>query len=130
MVHPLPEPDQPQGFYNTTAAQLYRPLAATTPGQQLLVRFTGDSRPVAQSIAGVIRDLDPELVPTTYTLTEFFERQTTPARLIAQIALAVGFSTLLLSVAGLYGLAAYSVSRRTRDRVCARASPSTNCMTR
>jgi putative ABC transport system permease protein len=75
-----------------------------------------------------IRRLDPGTpVEGVQTMDRFFEDGALFGnRLLTQVVTVIGLFGLLLSVAGLYGVVAYSVSRRTREigiRVAVGADP-------
>jgi ABC-type antimicrobial peptide transport system permease subunit len=102
-------------FFNSTGAQIYRPLEPTSSGAQLVVRFRGEARPVAGAIANLVREFNDEIIPATYTFQFFFERQTKGLITLTRIAMALAAATLLLSIAGVSGVVGYAVSRRTRE---------------
>jgi predicted permease len=107
--------DSAAGFFNSTGSQLYRPLAADGNSAEVLVRFEGDVRPVLRAIAGLAREFDPEMIATTFTLREYYDRNTLSLVSLQQIVTTLGVITLLVSMAGLYGVVNYSVSCRIRE---------------
>jgi putative ABC transport system permease protein len=107
--------DSVAGFFNSTGAQLYRPLAADGTSAEVLMRFEGEPRPVMRSIAELARDFDPEMIASTFTLREYYDRGTLGIVSLQQIVTTLGAITLLVSMAGLYGVVNYSVSRRFRE---------------
>jgi putative ABC transport system permease protein len=107
--------DSIAGFFNSTGAQLYRPLDANANSADVLVRFEGEPRPVTRAIAELARDFDPEMIASTFTLREYYDRNTLGFVSLRQIVVTLAAITLLVSMAGLYGVVNYSVSRRFRE---------------
>jgi predicted permease len=107
--------DSVAGFFNSTGAQLYRPLAADANSAEVLVRFEGELRPVMRAIAELAREFDPEMITTTFTLREYYDRNTLGLVSLQQIVTTLGAITLLVSMAGLYGVVNYSVTCRFRE---------------
>jgi predicted permease len=101
----------------TTPTFAYFPLEQFwSPRQTLLVRTAGDPRLIAPGIHGAIRSLDPGLPrPSLITLRDANGIVLFPQRVAAIVTGALGAVGLLLASIGLYGIIAYSVSRRTRE---------------
>lgn len=96
---------------------VYVPLAQTgRPDQQLIVRTALDPVSLAPAIRDAVRALDPA-VP--HPLVSRLQRETGivlfPQRVAALVTAVLGGVGLLLAAVGLYGLIAFSVSRRTRE---------------
>ncbi len=81
------------------------------------LRTAGDPAPFAGIIRDQVRRLDPDMpVLRVSTMQSYFEdRAMLGPRLIAQIVSTTGFMGLAMAVVGLYGVVAYTVSRRTRE---------------
>ena len=80
------------------------------------VRAAGDVDAVMQSIRRTVAALDP-LVPIyeVSTLEDRVSQSIVNERLIAALSTALSSMATLLAVVGLYGVMAYSVTRRTRE---------------
>jgi predicted permease len=84
--------------------------------RSILVRMAGDSRTALSSLANIAHDLDPNLpLMTLQTLDERIHRSVDLQRAAASLFSVLGGLTLLLAAVGLYGVAAHSVSLRTRE---------------
>jgi predicted permease len=71
---------------------------------------------VLAGIRGVLREIDPKLpVSNARTLDEIVSSNTARRSLLTFIFLAFAFVALVLACTGLYGVMAYSVSRRTPE---------------
>ena len=101
----------------TTPTFVYFPLEQFwSPTQTLLVRTAGDPRLLAPGIHQAIRSLDPGLPRSPLiTLRDANSIVLFPQRVAAIVTGVLGFVGLLLASVGLYGIIAYSVSRRTRE---------------
>jgi macrolide transport system ATP-binding/permease protein len=107
--------------YQTTTDPIdfvYMPLAQHPMARMvLMLRSTGDPLELVQPVKDVVRGLDPNLpMLQTRTYEEFYLNQAVRGPQIAiDLVGAMGATGLVLAIAGLYGLVAYNVSRRTRE---------------
>jgi putative ABC transport system permease protein len=76
-----------------------------------------DAATLAPVLRDVVRSLDPDMpVFDVRTMRNFYTlRAVSTTTIITQVVTGMGLMGLLLAVVGLYGLVAYSVSRRTRE---------------
>jgi predicted permease len=76
-----------------------------------------DAAALAPVLRDVVRSLDPDMpVFDVRTMHDFFVlRAVRTSNIITQVVAGMGLMGLILAVVGLYGLVAYSVSRRTRE---------------
>jgi predicted permease len=83
----------------------------------LMVRSSGDPLQLVQPVKEVVRTLDPNLpMLQTRTYEDLYLNVAVKGPGIAiQLVGTMGLVGLLLAIAGLYGLVAYNVSRRTRE---------------
>jgi len=103
----LTEDPQPAVFF--PLAQ--REVSETT----VVVRSSGDPQPLARALQAKLHGLDPELPFLILTYNEQLGVALFPAR-VAAIALSVlGTMGAILSITGIFGMAAYSVSRRLKE---------------
>src|SRR5262249_46309902 len=83
---------------------------------------------VLASLTDVARDLDPELpIARAQTMDERIRRTVNLRRAVVSLLGVLGTLTLLLTSVGMYGVAAHSVSMRTREvgiRISLGARPS------
>jgi macrolide transport system ATP-binding/permease protein len=102
---------KPMDFVYMPLAQ--HPIARMT----LMLRSSGDPLQLVQSVKDVLRILDPNL-PMLHTMSyeDFYLNQAVNGpRIAMKMVSSMGVVGLLLAIAGLYGLVAYNVSRRTRE---------------
>ena len=103
--------EKPMDFVYMPLAQ--HPIARMT----LMLRSSGDPLQLIQPVKDVIRTLDPNL-PMLHTMAyeDYYQNQAVEGpRIAMKLVGSMGVVGLLLAVAGLYGLVAYNVSRRTRE---------------
>ena len=80
------------------------------------VRTGGATDAVASALRGAIHGVDPMLpLRDVVAVRTLHERGLSRERMVARIAGALGLLALLLVAVGLYGVVAYSVSRRTNE---------------
>jgi predicted permease len=108
-------------YQNTFDKQMdfvYMPLAQHPVARMtLMLRSNGDPLQLVQSVKDVVRTLDPNLpMLETRAYEDYYLNQAVKGPGIAiKLVGAMGAVGLLLAIAGLYGLVAYNVSRRTRE---------------
>jgi predicted permease len=92
-------------------SSVQRPWGQTT----LVVKARTDPAELATAMRRKLRELDPGMAVTIQTWTSNLDFALFPSR-IATVALGVfGLMGALLSVTGIFGMAAYSVSKRLRE---------------
>jgi predicted permease len=88
------------------------------PAMSLVAESTAnDAGTLAPVLRDVVRGLDPDMpVFDVRTMKNFYtQRAVITSGMITQIVEALGVTGLILALVGLYGLVAYTVSRRTRE---------------
>ncbi len=98
-------------------AAYYAPLRHEAVSRcSVLIRVARDSRAALSSLTNIAHDLDPDLpVVKLQTLEQQIHRSMDLKRAVASLLSVLGGLTLLLAAVGLYGVAAHSVSLRTRE---------------
>ena len=76
-----------------------------------------NAAPIAPVIRDAVRKIDPDMPAFDLrTMRDFYnQRAIKTSTILVQVVAGLGFMGLILAVVGLYGLVAYSVSRRTRE---------------
>jgi predicted permease len=103
--------ERPMDFVYLPLAQ--HPIARMT----LMLRSSGDPLQLVQSVKDVVRTLDSNLpMLETRAYQDFYlSKAVEGPRIAMKLVSSMGAVGLLLAIAGLYGLVAYNVSRRTRE---------------
>jgi len=97
---------------------LYLPMAQNTQRRMTLVAEPlGDSASLVAPLREVVRTMDPNLpIYDIRTMETFYQlRCVNMTNMILNTVATMGLMGLVLAMVGLYGLVAYSVSRRTRE---------------
>jgi macrolide transport system ATP-binding/permease protein len=97
---------------------VYMPLAQRPVARMvLMLRTSGDPLQLVQPLKDVVHSLDPNLpLLQTRAYEEYYLNQAVRGPEIAiDLVGTMGLVGLLLAIAGLYGLVAYNVSRRTHE---------------
>jgi predicted permease len=103
----LDVPPRPTVYVNL----FQRPRAAIS----LTMLSDADTRSVASAARRILRDLNPEIPAMFRTLSEVYSASLGSRRFNVILIGFFGIAALLLATTGVFGVMAYSVSRRTRE---------------
>jgi macrolide transport system ATP-binding/permease protein len=105
-----------QNLTEDQAPAVFVPLLQEPMSQTFLViRSNGDPQQLAAAMRGRLHDLDEGLPVNIQTWTQLMTAVLFPAR-IATVALGIlGMMGAMLSITGIFGMAAYSVSKRLKE---------------
>ncbi len=106
------------GLDREAVAQVYIPLAQMINGlaARVLVRMNGDPSTAAAIVRDSVRGLDPDMpIENIRTLDELREASLATRRLTALLLSVFAALALLVTVAGITGVIATSVSQRTQE---------------
>src|SRR5712664_81231 len=103
----LDAPPRPTVYVNL----FQRPSSAIT----LTMLSDADTRLVTSAARGILQDLNPEIPAKFRTLSQVYSASLGSRRFNALLIGFFGITALLLATAGVFGVMAYSVSRRTRE---------------
>jgi putative ABC transport system permease protein len=103
----LDVPPRPTVYVNL----FQRPRAAIT----LTMLSEADTRLVTSTARGILQDLNPEIPASFRTLSQVYSASLGSRKFNLILIAFFGMTALLLATAGVFGVMAYSVSRRTRE---------------
>ncbi|HXN23836.1 MAG TPA: ABC transporter permease [Candidatus Dormibacteraeota bacterium] len=103
----LDAPPRPTVYVNL----FQRPRAAIT----LTMLSDADTGSVASAARGLLQDLNPEIPARFRTFSQIYSASLGSRRFNVMLIGFFGITALLLATAGVFGVMAYSVSRRTRE---------------
>ncbi|MGA2730172.1 MAG: ABC transporter permease [Terracidiphilus sp.] len=105
-----------QNLTEDQAPAVFVPLLQEPMSQTyLVVRSNGDPQQLAAAVRGRLHDLDEALPVNIQTWTQLMTAVLFPAR-ISTVALGIlGTMGAMLSITGIFGMAAYSVSKRLKE---------------
>ena len=103
----LDAPPRPTVYVNL----FQRPRAAIT----VTMLSDADTRLVASAARGILQDLNPEIPARFRTFSQVYSASLGSRRFNVILIGFFGITALLLATAGVFGVMAYSVSRRTRE---------------
>jgi predicted permease len=103
----LDTPARPTVYVNL----LQRPSPAIT----VTMLSDADTRSVTAAARGILQELDPEIPPKFQTFSEVYSTSLRPRRFNVILIGFFGIVALLLATAGVFGVMAYAVNRRTRE---------------
>jgi putative ABC transport system permease protein len=95
----------------------FLPLAQAPPASlAIALRTTGPPLPITSAAREAVRLVDPNMpVSGVNSLEQAMYEQGWPYRVFGSLFTAFGFAALFLATVGLYGVMAFSVSRRTQE---------------
>ncbi|HTG14958.1 MAG TPA: FtsX-like permease family protein [Blastocatellia bacterium] len=103
----LDEPPRPTVYVNL----FQRPRAVMT----VTMLSDADTRSLSSAARGVLQDLNPEIPTTFRTFQQVYSASLGSRKFNVILIGFFGITALLLATAGVFGVMAYSVSRRTRE---------------
>jgi putative ABC transport system permease protein len=103
----LDEPPRPTVYVNL----FQRPSAVMT----VTMLSDADTRSVSSAARGILRDLNPEIPARFRTFQQVYSAALGSRKFNVILIGFFGITALLLATAGVFGVMAYSVSRRTRE---------------
>jgi predicted permease len=97
-------------------AEVYMPFAQVSVPGEIVVRTAGNDPHLARDLAQTVKGIDPSLAPPVVVgFTQMRAIDELMTRIAAIVFLALAAIALLLALAGVYGVVAYSAQRRTHE---------------
>jgi putative ABC transport system permease protein len=90
-------------------------LQRPSPAITVTMLSDADTRSVTAAARGILQELDPEIPPKFQTFSEVYSASLRPRRFNVILIGFFGIAALLLATAGVFGVMAYAVNRRTRE---------------
>jgi predicted permease len=94
---------------------VYLPWNREASFHALLVRFSGDPRPVQRAVGAAIREVVPDSVPAVQTIQSRIDEQTAGLWRLGKMVVMLGGIAMTLAVIGIYGVVAFAATRRTKE---------------
>jgi predicted permease len=96
---------------------VYSPASIQTAGSKLFVCVHGDAEAVRRNLDADLTALDPNGLDEIHKLQiqEWVTEDAYSFQVVYWMASAIGFSALLLTLSGIYGVLSYVVSQRTKE---------------
>ena len=102
---------------DSTGWQIYYPMTQAGPsGAELVVRTTLPPASLASGVMGALRELNPKQTAAEFRpIKSLVSHAVSPRRFFMMLVAAFAVLGLLLAALGIYGVIAYSVTRKTQE---------------
>jgi predicted permease len=103
------------GVFQSVREQFYRPLAPRTGDDDLLIRYSGDVKPLERAVHETVRNLNSGLMLSTERLRTLIDRTAADAGRMSELGVCLAVVALVLAVIGIYGVVSFAASERTHE---------------